>query len=139
MIQLIWANGIFHLKKIILVLRTSTSPYLGGATARGVVPRYIHTFFQLSLDASEYCLAESALDQALASACDLYGTTMHYPSDEIEWMATMSFNRAVDLYLLSESDDCRRWAEKAIKLADLGEKDCAILGKLLREKLHKLS
>ncbi|KAE8161235.1 meiosis protein SPO22/ZIP4 like-domain-containing protein [Aspergillus tamarii] len=126
-------------EKIILVLRTSTSPYLGGATARGVVPRYIHTFFQLSLDASEYCLAESALDQALASACDLYGTTMHYPSDEIEWMATMSFNRAVDLYLLSESDDCRRWAEKAIKLADLGEKDCAILGKLLREKLHKLS
>ncbi|KAE8417264.1 meiosis protein SPO22/ZIP4 like-domain-containing protein [Aspergillus pseudocaelatus] len=125
--------------KALLVLRTSTSPYLDGATARGVLPRYIHTFFQLSLDASEYCLAESALDQALASACDLYGTTMHYPSDEIQWMATMSFNRAVDLYLLSESDDCQRWAEKAIKLADLGEKDCALLGKLLRENLQKLS
>ncbi|KAE8404582.1 meiosis protein SPO22/ZIP4 like-domain-containing protein [Aspergillus pseudonomiae] len=126
-------------EKIVLVLRTTTSPYLEAATARAFLPRYIHTFFQLSLDASEYCLAESALDLALASACDLCGTTLRYPSDEIQWMATVAFNRAVDLYLLSESGECQRWAEKAIKLADLGEEDCAMLGKLLREKLQKLS
>ncbi|KNG84376.1 hypothetical protein ANOM_006848 [Aspergillus nomiae NRRL 13137] len=126
-------------EKIVLVLRTTTSPYLEAATARAFLPRYIHTFFQLSLDASEYCLAESALDLALASACDLCGTTLRYPSDEIQWMATVAFNRAVDLYLLSESGECQRWAEKATKLADLGEEDCAMLGKLLREKLQKLS
>ncbi|KAB8210010.1 hypothetical protein BDV34DRAFT_221057 [Aspergillus parasiticus] len=125
-------------EKIIFVLRTTASPYLEAATTRAVLPRYIHTFFQLSLDAQEYCLAESAIDQALDLACDLCGTVLRYPSDEIQWMATVAFNRAVDLYILSESDDCRRWAEKAIKLADLGEKDCAMLGKLLRERLQEL-
>ncbi|KAF7620565.1 hypothetical protein AFLA_005870 [Aspergillus flavus NRRL3357] len=126
-------------EKIIFVLRTTASPYLEAAAARAVLPRYIHTFFQLSLDAQEYYLAESAIDQALDLACDLCGTVLRYPSDEIQWMATVAFNRAVDLYILSESDDCRRWAEKAIKLADLGEKDCAMLGDLLRERLQKLS
>ncbi|RAQ46569.1 hypothetical protein AFGD_000400 [Aspergillus flavus] len=126
-------------EKIIFVLRTTASPYLEAAAARAVLPRYIHTFFQLSLDAQEYYLAESAIDQALDLACDLCGTILRYPSDEIQWMATVAFNRAVDLYILSESDDCRRWAEKAIKLADLGEKDCAMLGDLLRERLQKLS
>ncbi|QMW30104.1 hypothetical protein G4B84_005439 [Aspergillus flavus NRRL3357] len=130
---------LYFFKKIIFVLRTTASPYLEAAAARAVLPRYIHTFFQLSLDAQEYYLAESAIDQALDLACDLCGTVLRYPSDEIQWMATVAFNRAVDLYILSESDDCRRWAEKAIKLADLGEKDCAMLGDLLRERLQKLS
>lgn len=133
------ANRLYFFKKIIFVLRTTASPYLEAAAARAVLPRYIHTFFQLSLDAQEYYLAESAIDQALDLACDLCGTVLRYPSDEIQWMATVAFNRAVDLYILSESDDCRRWAEKAIKLADLGEKDCAMLGDLLRERLQKLS
>ncbi|KAE8378353.1 hypothetical protein BDV26DRAFT_292309 [Aspergillus bertholletiae] len=127
------------IEKIVHVLCTTASPYLEAATVRATLPHYIHTFFQLSLDASDYCLAELALDQALASACDLCSKDSRYPSDEIQWMATVAFNRAVDLYLLSKSGDCQRWAAKAIKLVDLGEKDCEMLGALLREQLKKLS
>ncbi|KAB8074482.1 meiosis protein SPO22/ZIP4 like-domain-containing protein [Aspergillus leporis] len=127
------------IKEIILVLCTSQSPYLDTAATRTLLPRYLHIFFQLSLDASDYPLAESGLDQALALALDNYKTVSRYPSDEIQWMATVAFNRAVDFYIASEEGDCRRWAEKAIELADLGEHECVTLKKLLRENYGKLS
>jgi hypothetical protein len=129
----------YHFQEIILVLCTSQSPYLDTAATRTLLPRYLHIFFQLSLDASDYPLAESGLDQALALALDNYKTVSRYPSDEIQWMATVAFNRAVDFYIASEEGDCRRWAEKAIELADLGEHECVTLKKLLRENYGKLS
>ncbi|KAE8352675.1 meiosis protein SPO22/ZIP4 like-domain-containing protein [Aspergillus coremiiformis] len=124
---------------IVLVLRTSTSPYLKTATTPTLIPRFIHILFQLSLNGSDYRIAESALDQALSVARDNCNPALRYPGEEIQWMATVAFNRAVDLYLMSDNEGCRRWAEKAIQLADFGGLECEALGKLLREKLGKLS
>lgn len=61
-----------------------------------------------------------------------------YPEDEIRWLSTVAFNRAVDYYLAAADMHCRRWAGKAISLADLIEDDGA-LGRLLRGKLEMLT
>ena len=47
----------------------------------------------------------------------------------------MTFNRAVDFYLSSADEECKRWAGKAIEMADL---EGGALGRLLRAKLAKL-
>lgn len=62
-----------------------------------------------------------------------------YPVDEIQWLATMAFNHAVDLYLVSVDKDSQRWAQKAIALADSGGDGGRRLGRLLREKYDKLT
>ena len=41
-----------------------------------------------------------------------------YPSEELEWLATTAFNRAVDFYSSSQDADCKRWAEIAIGIAN---------------------
>lgn len=61
-----------------------------------------------------------------------------YPDEELEWLATMTFNRAVDFYLASMDEECRRWAGKAIELADLMQKDEGRLVGLLRNNFAKL-
>lgn len=62
-----------------------------------------------------------------------------YPNEELEWLATMTFNRAIDFYLVSADEECRRWAEKAIEVADLVGYNQGALGRLLRANLAKLS
>lgn len=42
-----------------------------------------------------------------------------YPSEELEWLSTVSFNQAVEFYRAARDEECRRWAEKAIRLAEL--------------------
>jgi hypothetical protein len=40
-----------------------------------------------------------------------------YPPEELEWLATTTFNRAVDLYCASDDAACKRWAELALSVA----------------------
>ena len=61
-----------------------------------------------------------------------------YPDDELEWLAAVAFNRAVDFFVESAESVCRRWAAKAILLADLIHVDGGALGRLLRGNLAKL-
>ncbi len=53
--------------------------------------------------------------------------------EELEWVATTAFNRAVDFYCTSQDAICRRWAEKAMSLADLSNDD-GRLHRLLQAK-----
>lgn len=62
----------------------------------------------------------------------------HYPAEELEWIATTAFNRAVDFYCASQDDACRRWAGKAISLANLGD-DHGQLHELLQNKYMGLA
>lgn len=69
-----------------------------------------------------------------------------YPNEELEWLATVAFNRAMDFYLVSADEECRRWARKAIEVADLVDgcsiagngAGASVLGRLLRGNLAKL-
>ncbi|UPX15900.1 sporulation-specific protein 22 [Ascochyta rabiei] len=46
-----------------------------------------------------------------------------YPATELEWLATSSFNRAVDYYLADNDTLCKEWAEKAMTVAQWLEDD----------------
>ncbi|PYH74703.1 uncharacterized protein BO88DRAFT_329364 [Aspergillus vadensis CBS 113365] len=134
-------------KTLLRTLHTSPSPFLDKSTfIIPALPRYNRCLFQLSLDAAEYQIAESILDQSLilvqekdAKAGNNGNLSLPgYPEDEIRWLSTVAFNRAVDYYLAAADADCRRWAEKAISLADMAKDDGA-LGRLLRSKLEMLT
>ena len=40
-----------------------------------------------------------------------------YPQEELEWLATTTFNRAVDAYCVNEEADCRKRMDEALKVA----------------------
>ncbi|KAL8629964.1 hypothetical protein Q9189_004340 [Teloschistes chrysophthalmus] len=61
-----------------------------------------------------------------------------YPTEELEWVATTAFNRAVEFYSTSQDKICRRWAEKAISLAELND-DGGLLHQLLQRKYMDLA
>ncbi|PWY71662.1 hypothetical protein BO70DRAFT_389529 [Aspergillus heteromorphus CBS 117.55] len=141
-------------KTLLRTLHASPSPHLNHQTISQTLPRYIRCLFQLSLSAADDPLAESVLDQAIVLVRDPGGrgggyqgpdpsssSSSLYPSDEVRWLATVAFNRAVDFYLVARDEDCRRWAGKAIVLADgvdgVGG-DGGELGELLRERLEML-
>ncbi|KAE8147142.1 hypothetical protein BDV25DRAFT_169373 [Aspergillus avenaceus] len=127
------------IQKVIFAILTSQSTSLDCPAIQALLPRYLHTCFQLCLDASEYTLAEMNIDQALSLASHEQQEGIHYPSDELQWMATVAFNQAIDFYLASNDKDFRGWAEKAIRLTDFGEPECCALRKLLQEKIKTLS
>ncbi|RAK93126.1 hypothetical protein BO79DRAFT_137540 [Aspergillus costaricaensis CBS 115574] len=134
-------------KTLLRTLHASPSPFLDKSTfIIQTLPRYIRCLFQLSVDAAEYQLAETILDQSLSLVQGRHAkagkndnlSPPGYPEDEIRWLSTVAFNRAVDYYLAAADADCRRWAGKAISLADMAQDDGG-LGRLLRRKLEMLT
>ncbi|KAJ9210312.1 hypothetical protein DTO166G4_8087 [Paecilomyces variotii] len=149
-------------EQMIHTITTLRSPYLNTAFYQKL-PRYIHCLFELALPptkatelepasslisptlesspSSSNTLAESVLDRAYIMARDIrhsHRQDMSYPDDELEWLATMAFNRAVDLYLASADEDSRRWGRKAIELAQLVQYDGGCLSRLLKDRFDKL-
>ncbi|KAF1989013.1 SPO22-domain-containing protein [Aulographum hederae CBS 113979] len=61
-----------------------------------------------------------------------------YPEEELEWLASTSYNKAVDAYCADDDEMCRTWAEKALMLAEAGGEALKGLSQLLREKYSGL-
>lgn len=61
-----------------------------------------------------------------------------YPTEELEWLAATAYNKAVDFYCASHDTDCRRWAEKALNIAQLSSNG-GLLHELLQSKFMGLS
>ncbi|KAF1951086.1 SPO22-domain-containing protein [Byssothecium circinans] len=61
----------------------------------------------------------------------------HYPTTELEWLATTTFNHAVDYYVQENDAKCKEWAEKALALAGWAE-DQGQLRALLMDKYKGL-
>ncbi|KAL2850570.1 meiosis protein SPO22/ZIP4 like-domain-containing protein [Aspergillus pseudoustus] len=128
-------------KLMIRTLHSSPLPYLNTPTSSfsETLPRYFRVLFALSHQGNEHILAESVVDQALLLARDHPSAQSHYPTEEVEWLATSTFNQAVDFFLNSADGECQRWARKAIELADcIRGRDHGRLGSLLRAKFEKL-
>ena len=119
--------------------------------------RWIRCLFTLALT-SNVDTAEQLLDQAAniagsskqvrlpdnssshctSNACTAEQQSMTYPPEELEWLTTTTFNRAIDFYCSSQDASCRRWAEKALLLSNL-LKDGGALHEVLQEKYQGLS
>ena len=121
--------------------------------------RWIRCLFSLAL--SDIDIAMQLLDQALTIAedarkvCDSkflirssddltqilwprLQQSKSYPPEELEWLATTAFNRAIDFYCTSEDVLCRLWAGKALALSNLCE-DGGALHEVLQQKYQGLS
>jgi hypothetical protein len=61
----------------------------------------------------------------------------HYPSTELEWLATTSFNHAIDYYSQNNDEKCKAWAEKALTVSQWAE-DGGRLNRVLMEKYSGL-
>ncbi|EDN07288.1 predicted protein [Histoplasma mississippiense (nom. inval.)] len=113
--------------------------------------RWIRCQFQLSLD-SNVEMAESVLEQAYVLARESHSRSekgehrdLHrpaissscYPEEELEWLSTTVFNRAVDFYTKPDDTSCRRWAQKSLDLAGLMH-DGGLLYKVLKDRFEGL-
>ncbi|KFY45185.1 hypothetical protein V494_01110 [Pseudogymnoascus sp. VKM F-4513 (FW-928)] len=96
--------------------------------------RYMRCLFRLGLLSGDGPLAESLLDQVSELASSAENSEMPYPSEELEYVATTAFNRAVDYYCTGDDDACRRWAGKAVEVARFCADGGGLRG-LLQEKL----
>lgn len=109
-------------------------------------------------------LAERVLDQAIRTAEDeaymnsdvhreqhqlwneaheddprYFCNSVLYPTEELEYLAIRSFNQAAELYADGRDEDCRRWAKKAIHVAELmGNDEGKTLAETLRARLAML-
>ena len=54
------------------------------------------------------------------------------PTEELEWLATTAFNHSVDCYTLRQDEKSKKWASKALKIAQ----HCKD-GGILEGMLHK--
>ena len=67
-----------------------------------------------------------------------------YPPDELEYLATILFNMAVDFYVAGNEDQAKWYAGKAIEIADVlalpqaRGGDRGMLAKVLRQKTRSL-
>lgn len=68
---------------------------------------------------------------------DALQTQRPFPTEELEWMATTAFNRAVDFYCAGDDEIAKDWAGKALNIAQHCS-DEGSLERLLQSKLLEL-
>ncbi|KAK4157665.1 meiosis protein SPO22/ZIP4 like-domain-containing protein [Chaetomidium leptoderma] len=78
--------------------------------------KYTRCLFQATLPLDDG-LAMRLLDEACGKARELRESQAAWPEEELEWMATTSFNHAIDCYSAQEIERAKEWATKAINLA----------------------
>ncbi|KAI9739411.1 MAG: hypothetical protein M1818_005099 [Claussenomyces sp. TS43310] len=98
--------------------------------------RYMRCLFQYALPHSQNA-AEELLDSMNDLAHSASESDIPYPAEELEWVATTAFNRAVDFYCVGQDTACNAWASKAIKIASLCP-DNGALQHVLEEKFMGL-
>ena len=59
--------------------------------------------------------------RGIEDADDDFKEVDHYPKTELEWLATIAFNYAVDYFLQENDSKCKDWAGKALLLAQVAE------------------
>lgn len=97
------------------------------------ISRWLRCLFELALG-SDVQVAEEVLEHACTLARDVpREKTPGYPQEELEWLATTAFNRAIDFYLASDDISSKRWCGKALDLARLMSDDGSLHG-VLQEK-----
>ncbi|PVH94353.1 SPO22-domain-containing protein [Periconia macrospinosa] len=85
----------------------------------------------------------SAFSLTMADLESLFADETHpqgpnaYPAIELEWLATTTFNHAVDYYIQENDAKCKEWAEKALALAAWAEG--SNLRDVLMEKYSELT
>ncbi|TGO20156.1 hypothetical protein BTUL_0001g01680 [Botrytis tulipae] len=94
--------------------------------------KYMRCLFQAAMGSDDN-IAEQLIDQVCMLAADAAETQIPYPSQELDWLATKSFNHAIDLFSTDQDEACKRWADKSILIAGY----CDDAGSLKRHLIQK--
>lgn len=130
-------DGSYQAKILAVLQKIINLSWRHGSRDITKLARWIRCLFQISLSFDEN-ISLQCLDQATNIAQKRQNEPNHYPASELEWLATTSFNRAVDFYCASDDANCKLWAEKALSLAAVAE-DKGALRDLLFEKYSGLA
>lgn len=120
--------------KLLAVLQKIINRTWRASTSRGqhdvaLLARWLRCLFQsclpfddtLSLHCLDTAVKVAQQRHAYNQSCSQAGSGSTYPTEELEWLATTSFNRAVDFYCAGDDGSCRIWAEKSLGLAKEGD------------------
>ncbi|KAK4506953.1 hypothetical protein PRZ48_000686 [Zasmidium cellare] len=106
------------------------------------VARWVRFTFTLCLKHTQNNFSLKLLGQAATMAENGYrGKQDHYPESELQWLATTSFNRAIDILVEEENDaEAFRWMDAALGLAkwsqDSGSLHAILTGKREAAEQH---
>ncbi|KAI8934578.1 hypothetical protein NX059_008276 [Plenodomus lindquistii] len=102
--------------------------------------RWIRCLFSLSIDHDE-TISTKCIQQVTQMAATRQGGSDHYPKDELIWLATTTYNRAVDYYVQENDSKAKEWAEKSFTIAQwLGDEGALrdlLMGKFSTLKFDK--
>ena len=97
--------------------------------------RWLRLTFSIYLRDDDCGLALKIVEQAASIAEKGYdGHADSYPGDELQWLATMAFNKAVDALLSNETGECSVWAEAALELARFAADNGALHAHLTQKR-----
>jgi len=98
--------------------------------------RYLRIFYTLSLSSPTANTTEENKTDVIVSRVVELATTApeEYPAEELEWMASTTFNRAIDAYCTADEVGCRRLAQQAVGIAGCLER---VDGGTLRDDLMR--
>ncbi|KAL2071470.1 hypothetical protein VTL71DRAFT_12705 [Oculimacula yallundae] len=95
--------------------------------------KYVRCLIHITISDSTEIAAE-LLDQACEYAREASESEQPFPAEELEWMATTAFNRAVDFYCAGDDQIAKDWAGKALNIAQFCP-DGGGLERMLQSKL----
>ncbi|RDL39259.1 uncharacterized protein BP5553_03599 [Venustampulla echinocandica] len=98
--------------------------------------KYMRCLFQIALS-DNAGVAEQLLDQIRDLAEESRDIDQPYPTEELDWIATKSFNHAIDLYCNGQDEACKTWVGKALNITHFCD-DGGALERLLQNKLMGL-
>ncbi|TGO23157.1 hypothetical protein BPAE_0142g00190 [Botrytis paeoniae] len=98
--------------------------------------KYMRCLFQAAMGSDDK-IAEELIDQVCMLAADAAETQIPYPTQELDWLATKSFNHAIDLFSADQDEACKRWADKSILIAGYCD-DAGSLKRLLVQRFGGL-
>lgn len=81
-----------------------------------VLARYLRIFYTLSIASSDADKTDIITSRTVELASSSPAADQ-YPAEELEWMATTTFNRAVDAYCTADEAQCRKLAQQAVEVA----------------------
>ena len=97
--------------------------------------RYYRCLFRLSLQLpSPSPVPLELLQQIVGLAEQAKESELPYPDDELEYLSTTSFNKAVDHYCIGDDENCQQWANAALEVSGFINDGGALRG-LLQERL----
>lgn len=97
--------------------------------------RWLRLTFTIHLQDDDGGLALKIVQQAAGIAQKgSEGTADPYPSDEVQWLATMAFNKAVDALSYGDAEGSRTWMTAAMELARYADDNGALHANLTSKR-----